>query len=129
MAGLKGIFERFRPKAYGRRPPLILINGLAEQTESWFRNRRFWSRYFDVFAPNIMIYDGGVIHGRIESKLPVSIEFLVEQLQWSEVTVDPDDWNAAGKAFWEAIGFQPIRTVNNAGEREPYLLMRWNGPR
>ena len=80
MAGLKGIFERFRPKAYGRRPPLILINGLAEQTESWFRNRRFWSRYFDVFAPNIMIYDGGVIHGRIESKLPVSIEFLVEQL-------------------------------------------------
>ena len=60
MAGLKGIFERFRPKAYGRRPPLILINGLAEQTESWFRNRRFWSRYFDVFAPNIMIYDGGV---------------------------------------------------------------------
>jgi pimeloyl-ACP methyl ester carboxylesterase len=80
MAGLKGLFERLRPKTYGRRPPLILLNGLAEQHESWFRNKRFWARYFDVYAPNIMVYDGAVIQNRIENKQPVTVEFLVEQL-------------------------------------------------
>ena len=58
MAPWNGLFERLRPKAYGRRQPLILINGLAEQHESWFRNRRYWSRYFDLYLPNILVYDG-----------------------------------------------------------------------
>ena len=44
--------------SYGRRPPLILVNGLAEQAETWFRNQRFWSRLFDVHAPNILAYEG-----------------------------------------------------------------------
>ena len=40
---------RLRPSdPYGRRQPLVLINGLAEQAESWFRNLPFWRRYFDV---------------------------------------------------------------------------------
>ena len=58
MAPWNGLIERLRPKAYGRRQPLVLINGLAEQHESWFRNRRFWGRYFDVYAPNILAYEG-----------------------------------------------------------------------
>ena len=48
---IKGLIERFRPRQYGRREPLVLINGLAEQHESWFLNRRYWSRHFDVYLP------------------------------------------------------------------------------
>ena len=56
MPPWNGLLDRLRAKAYARRPPLVLVNGLAEQPESWFRNRRFWGRYFDVHAPNILAY-------------------------------------------------------------------------
>lgn len=79
MAPWNGLFERLRPKAYGRRQPLILINGLAEQAESWFRNRRFWSRYFDVHMPNILVYDGDGFHRRIAAKQPITVDYLVGQ--------------------------------------------------
>jgi len=81
MAGLNGIIDRFRPKSYGRRPPLILLNGLAEQHESWFRNKRYWSRYFDVYAPNILVYDGAQLQGRIGDKEPITVDYVVEQLR------------------------------------------------
>jgi pimeloyl-ACP methyl ester carboxylesterase len=80
MAPLKGLLDRLRPKAYGRRQPLILINGLAEQNESWFRNRRFWARYFDVYTPNIIVYEGAALHEKIQKKEPISVEYLVDQL-------------------------------------------------
>lgn len=81
MAPWNGLLERLRPKAYGRRHPLILINGLAEQHESWFRNRRFWSRHFDLYLPNILVYDGAAIHDRIAAKQPINVDYLVEQLK------------------------------------------------
>jgi pimeloyl-ACP methyl ester carboxylesterase len=79
---IKGILDRFRlrPKQYGRRPPLVLLNGLAEQPESWYRNRRFWARFFDVHAPGILVYEGDALHARIASKQPISVEYLVEEL-------------------------------------------------
>lgn len=80
MASLNGLLARFRTKAYGRRPPLILLNGLAEQPETWYRNRRYWSRYFEVYAPNLILYDGEVLQHRIATKSPMSVEFLVDQL-------------------------------------------------
>ncbi len=80
MAPWNGLFERLRPKAYGRRQPLILINGLAEQHESWFRNRRYWSRYFDLYVPNILVYDGPALHRKIEAKEPITVDYLVQQL-------------------------------------------------
>lgn len=80
MTPWNGLFERLRPKAYGRRQPLVLINGLAEQAESWFRNRRFWARYFDIHAPNILVYDGEAIHNRITAKEPISVDYLVGEL-------------------------------------------------
>ena len=52
----------FKPRVYARRQPLILINGLAEQAESWFCNHRFWRRHFDVHMPNILHYDGAALH-------------------------------------------------------------------
>jgi pimeloyl-ACP methyl ester carboxylesterase len=72
--------EAFKPHAYARRQPLILVNGLAEQGESWYRNQHFWRRYFDVHLPNILAYDGAFLHRRIEEGLPISVEYLVEQL-------------------------------------------------
>ncbi len=80
MATLNGLLARFRPKAYARRPALVLLNGLAEQPETWFRNRRYWSRYFDVHAPNLLMYDGEVLQHRVATKQAISVDFLVTQL-------------------------------------------------
>ncbi len=66
--------------AYTRRQPLVLINGLAEQPESWFRNAPYWRNYFDVYLPNLLVYDGAALHRRIGAGLPVSIDYLVEEL-------------------------------------------------
>ncbi len=76
----KSWFERIRPRPYGRKHPLILLNGLAEQPESWYRNWRYWSRYFDVHMPNLMAYEGDALHRRIREGLPITIDYLVEQL-------------------------------------------------
>lgn len=74
--------ERIRPRAYGRRPSLVLVNGLAEQPESWYKNHRYWRRYFDVYMPNVLVYDGEAIHRRIKQKQPISVDYMVEQLHW-----------------------------------------------
>ncbi len=66
--------------AYARRQPLVLINGLAEQPESWFRNLACWRRHFDVHAPNLLIYDSPALHRRIDAGLPVGIDYLVGEL-------------------------------------------------
>jgi abhydrolase domain-containing protein 6 len=71
---------RSRRDVYARREPLVLLNGLAEQAESWFRNLPFWQRHFDVYLPNLLVYDGAVLHRRIDEGLPITVEYLVEQL-------------------------------------------------
>jgi pimeloyl-ACP methyl ester carboxylesterase len=77
---IKGLLERLRPKPYIRRQPLVLINGLAEQAESWYRNRRFWARFFDVYAPNILAYEGEAFHRKIAAKEAITVDYLVNQL-------------------------------------------------
>ena len=76
----KGLIDRVRPKKYGRKHSLILLNGLAEQAESWYRNIRHWRRFFDVHMPNLLAYEGDSLHRRIKSGEPISVEYLVEQL-------------------------------------------------
>jgi pimeloyl-ACP methyl ester carboxylesterase len=76
----QALFDRLRPHPYGRRQPLILINGLAEQAESWFSNHRYWRRYFEVHMPNLIAYEGATLHRRIAEGLPISVDFLVERL-------------------------------------------------
>ena len=71
---------RWQRNPYVRRPPLLLLNGLAEQAESWFRNHPFWRRHFDVHMPNLLVYDGAALHRRIDEGLPISVDYLVEQL-------------------------------------------------
>ena len=77
---LPNLLRRFQPSRYGRKPSLVLINGLAEQSESWYRNHRYWRRYFDLYMPNYLVYDGEAIHHRIKAKQPISIDYLVDQL-------------------------------------------------
>ena len=68
-------FERFKSHGYARRQPLVLLNGLAEQAESWFRNAPFWRRHFDVYLPNLLVYDGPALHRRINAGLPISVDY------------------------------------------------------
>jgi pimeloyl-ACP methyl ester carboxylesterase len=76
----KSWFERLRPRSYGRKQSVVLLNGLAEQAESWYRNFRYWNRYFDVHMPNLLAYEGDALHRRIREGLPITVEYLVEQL-------------------------------------------------
>ena len=68
------------PSAYARRQPLVLVNGLCEQPESWFRNLGYWRRYFDVHLPGLLVYDGDALHRRIDAGLPVDVDYLVGRL-------------------------------------------------
>src|SRR5262245_11845499 len=79
-ASWKGFAAPVRPSNTGRKRPLLLLNGLAEQAESWYRNARFWARFFDVHMPNLTAYEGEALHRRIKSGQPISIDYLVDQL-------------------------------------------------
>jgi pimeloyl-ACP methyl ester carboxylesterase len=65
---------------YRRREPLILVNGLAEQSESWFANRAHLARHFDVKVPEILVYDGEALHERIDSGGEVTVDYLAGRL-------------------------------------------------
>jgi abhydrolase domain-containing protein 6 len=76
--------ERFGlpdPPHTGKRPiPLVLVNGLAEQPESWFANRAYLSRDFDLKVPEILVYDGGALHEWIDSGGEISVGYLTDRL-------------------------------------------------
>ena len=68
---------------------MILVNGLAEQSESWFLNQGPLSRHFDVRAPEILVYDGDALRDRIESGRDVTVDYLVERLSLYLDQLDP----------------------------------------
>ena len=65
---------------YQRRHPLVLVNGLAEQSESWYCNVDAWRKHFDVHTPSFLVYDGIAIQRRIAAGQPIDVDYLVEQL-------------------------------------------------
>jgi len=67
-------------ETYFRSTPLVLINGLAEQSESWYRNRAILQRSFDVHAPGVLVYDGPEMQNRLSSGLPITVGFLKDRL-------------------------------------------------
>ncbi len=71
-------FPRYR---YKRRRSLILLNGLAEQAESWYPNHPHWRERFDVHLPNLLAYEGAALHRRIAQDLPITVDYLVERLR------------------------------------------------
>jgi pimeloyl-ACP methyl ester carboxylesterase len=72
--------ERRVAPGYARRAPLILINGLAEQAESWYCNLDAWRRHFDVHTPALLAYEGAALHRRIDAGQAVDVEYLVDRL-------------------------------------------------
>lgn len=73
-------FEFIQPYPERPREPLVLVNGLAEQTESWFANRAYWSRHFDVKVPELLVYDGDALHDHIAADGEVTVDYLVGRL-------------------------------------------------
>jgi pimeloyl-ACP methyl ester carboxylesterase len=65
---------------YRRRMPLVLVNGLAEQSESWFANRDHLTRHFDVKVPEILVYDGDALHQHIDAGGEVTVDYLADRL-------------------------------------------------
>jgi pimeloyl-ACP methyl ester carboxylesterase len=73
---------RSRPRPGGEgRTPLILVNGLAEQSESWFANERRLGRRFDVKLPEILVYDGDALHRWIDAGNDVTVQYLAHRLE------------------------------------------------
>ena len=77
---VRNLFDLKRLHAYKRPAPLILVNGLAEQSESWFANRTHWSRHFDVKVPEILVYDGDSLHRQIDAGGEVTVDYLADRL-------------------------------------------------
>lgn len=77
---VRNLFDIKRLTAYKRPSPLILVNGLAEQSESWFANRRQLARHFDVKVPEILVYDGDSLHRHIDSGGEVTVDYLADRL-------------------------------------------------
>ena len=73
-------FGRPTPDAYRRAQPLILVNGLAEQGESWYPNRTVWQRNYDVHTPGVLVYGGPVMQERLAGGQPIDIKFLTDRL-------------------------------------------------
>jgi len=69
-------FTRYKPRL-----PLVLVNGLAEQAESWFANRGVLARHFDVKVPEILVYDGKPLHDWIEAGNDANIAYLADRLE------------------------------------------------
>jgi len=68
------------PDAYRRAQSLILVNGLAEQGESWYLNRNVWQKHYDVHSPGVIVYDGPVMQERLVGREPINIDFLTDRL-------------------------------------------------
>ena len=63
-----------------RRMPLVLVNGLAEQPESWYASRVSLSRHFELKVPEILVYDGEALHRHLQSGGEVTVDYLAERL-------------------------------------------------
>jgi abhydrolase domain-containing protein 6 len=79
-ANVRKLFDLKRFHNYKRTTPLVLVNGLAEQPESWFANRGHWSRHFDVKIPEILVYDGAAIHRWIDEGGEITVDYLTDRL-------------------------------------------------
>ena len=96
-----------QPPSYKTREPVVLVNGLAEQAESWFANRAYWSRHFDVKVPELLVYDGDVLHDHLAAGGEVTVDYLVGRLSnYLDHYVQKPPYNLVGSS----LGGQVILT-------------------
>src|SRR5436190_1514182 len=81
LALFKSYLPWWRPQHFQRLPSLVLINGLAEQASSWYCNRPWWSHYFDVKVPELLIYEGEQLQRRIADGAPITVDYFTDQLE------------------------------------------------
>lgn len=92
---------------YRRPAPLVLVNGLAEQAESWFSNRVDWSRHFDLKVPELLVYDGDDLHRHIDGGGEVTVDYLTDRLAtFLDAFVQNPPYNLVGSS----LGGQVILT-------------------
>lgn len=77
---VRSFFDIHRLIGYRRQNPLVLVNGLAEQSESWFTTRRSLMRHFDVKTPEILVYDGDSLHRHIDAGGEITVGYLADRL-------------------------------------------------
>lgn len=65
---------------YRQNQSLILVNGLAEQGESWYPNRGVWQQQYNVHTPGVIVYGGQVMQDRLAARQPIDIQFLTDRL-------------------------------------------------
>jgi 2-hydroxy-6-oxonona-2,4-dienedioate hydrolase len=63
----------------GERPAMVLVNGLAEQEQTWFANVRCWQEHFEVHQPDLTVAANEYSGSGPQSKF--SIDQLVESLR------------------------------------------------
>lgn len=80
IRALQRLLRLDRRDTYRRAQPLILVNGLAEQGESWYRNRDVWQRHYDVHLPGVLVYDGPVMQERLSQDKAITVDFLTNRL-------------------------------------------------
>ena len=107
-SSVRNLFDLHRLHVYDRAHPLVLVNGLAEQSVCWFANRRSWSRHFDVKVPELLVYDGASLHRHIDAGGEVTIDYLTERLaHYLNEFVQRPPYNLVGSS----LGGQIIATL------------------
>jgi pimeloyl-ACP methyl ester carboxylesterase len=97
---VRKLFDLGRLHDYRRPAPLVLVNGLAEQSESWFANRTFWSRHFDVKVPELLVYDGASLHRRIDAGGEITVDYLTDRLaEYLDEYVQRPPYNLVGSSL------------------------------
>ena len=115
---VRNLLDLHRLHAFDKSHPLILVNGLAEQSVCWFANRRSWSRHFDVKMPELLVYDGASLHRHIDAGGEVTIDYLTERLaQYLDEFVQKPPYNLVGSS----LGGQIIATF---AVRYPQLVSK-----
>lgn len=64
-----------------RRQTVVLLNGLAEQCSTWYRNVDAWREHLDLHVPELAPYDGDAVHDRIDQGEPIDVPYLVDRLR------------------------------------------------
>ncbi|MFM7129532.1 MAG: alpha/beta fold hydrolase [bacterium] len=113
-------------RKYKRRPPMVLVNGLAEQSESWFCNRPNWTKNFDVKVPELLVYDGDALHRHIDTGGEVTVGYLADRLgEYLDNFVQKPPYHLVGSS----LGCQVILTyaVANPDKVDKIVLLAPSG--
>ena len=75
---LKKVLRQLIKTEFGKKPPVILVNGLAEQYESWFFNVGPLNEDFVVHVPNFYLYD---TDNYLHELSNISVSWVVNRLK------------------------------------------------